>query len=243
MKVREIFWNTKIQLSFKSSSAAALIKKLSDGNCIKFFGTSGPSFWIRTNCRWFGQRGVEKKSHKTPSFIVPKFYHASVLQQGCQTCIRCARKNSSRYKLHSEIEITTNLIGLIAEKSSKFAKKFTEMEQKLLSSVVGTKIYMSTCFFAKSMFLRQTIILENLLDFNKKIQFYSFRGFFREIFVSFPSSGKIKTLLWVIFGKETTIWLKSLKKNPIFFIWSWNYYGEICSTPFKVKNKWICLYQ
>ena len=133
-----------------------------------------------------------KKVPQTASFKVTNFLPCLFLQQGCQTCIQCARKNSSRYKLHSEIEITTNLIGLIAEKCSKFEKKFTLLEQKLLSSVVGTEIYMSTCFFAKSIFLRQTFIFENLLDFNKKIQFYSFRGFFREIFVSFPSSGKIK---------------------------------------------------
>ena len=88
LKVREIFWNTKIHLSFQSSSAAALIKILSDGKFIKFFGTSGHSFWIRANCRWFGQRAVEKSPPKRPVSKLPNFYRATFLQQGCQTCIR-----------------------------------------------------------------------------------------------------------------------------------------------------------
>ena len=82
MKIWEIFWNTKIQLSFQSSSAAALIRKLSDGKYIKFCGTSGPSFWIRANCRWFGQRWVEKKSHKTASFKVTKLLPCHLLATG-----------------------------------------------------------------------------------------------------------------------------------------------------------------
>ena len=82
MKVWEIFWNTKNQLSFKSSSAAALIKKLSDGRCIEFCGTSGPSFWIRANFRWFGQPGVEKKSHKTASFKVTNFLPCPLFATG-----------------------------------------------------------------------------------------------------------------------------------------------------------------
>ena len=60
MKVTEIFWSTKIQLSFQCSSAAALIKKLSDRKSIKFCGTSGHPFWIRANCRRFRQRRVRK---------------------------------------------------------------------------------------------------------------------------------------------------------------------------------------
>ena len=110
MKVREIFWNTKIQLSFKSSSAAALIKKLSDGKYIKFFGTSGPSFWIRTNCRWFGQRGVEKKSHKTPSFIVTKLLPCQLFATGMsnmytvcpeeQFKVQTSLRNWNNYKLN-----------------------------------------------------------------------------------------------------------------------------------------------
>ena len=115
----------------------------------KICGTSGPSFWIRANCRWFGQRGVEKKSHKTPSFIVPNFYHASFLQQGCQTCTRCAPKNSSRYKLYSENEIISTVIGLKAEMFSKFQKNVREFEQKLFGSVVRTKIYISQCLFCE----------------------------------------------------------------------------------------------
>ena len=82
MKIREIFWNTKIHLSFQSSSAAALIKIRSDGQIIKFFGTSGHSFWIRANCRWFGQRGVEKKSHRTASFKAIKLLPCHFLATG-----------------------------------------------------------------------------------------------------------------------------------------------------------------
>ena len=82
MKVREIFWNTKIHLSFQSSSAAALIKILSDVKFIKFFGTSGHSFWIRANCRWFGQRGVEKKSHRTATFKAIKLSPCHFLATG-----------------------------------------------------------------------------------------------------------------------------------------------------------------
>ena len=82
MKVTEIIWNTKFQHSFQSSSAAAVIKKLSDGKFIKFFGTSGHSFWIRANCRWFGQRAVEKKSPKTASFKVTKFLPCHLFATG-----------------------------------------------------------------------------------------------------------------------------------------------------------------
>ena len=82
MEVREFFWNTKVHLSFQSSSAAALIKKLSDGKFGKFFGTSGHSFWIRANCRWFGQRRVEKKSHRTASFKAIKLLTCHFLATG-----------------------------------------------------------------------------------------------------------------------------------------------------------------
>ena len=146
MKVWEIFWNTKIQLSFQSSSAAALIRKLSDGKFIEFCGISGPSFWIRANFRWFGQRGVEKKSQKTASFKVTKFLPCHFLLQGCQTCIRCARKNNS---LHSENEKISTVLGLKAEIVSKFQKKMTGFEQKRFGSVVRTEIYMSKCFFCE----------------------------------------------------------------------------------------------
>ena len=82
MEVREIFWNTKIQLSFQSYFAAALIKKLSDGKFIKVCGTAGHSFWICANFRWFGQRGVEKNSHKTASFKVTKFLPCHLFATG-----------------------------------------------------------------------------------------------------------------------------------------------------------------
>ena len=147
MKVTEIIWNTKFQLSFQSSSAAALIKKLSDGNTINFCGTSGHPLWIRANYRRFRQRAVEKSPPKRPVSKLPNFYRATFLQQGCQTCIRCAQKYSSRYKLHSENEIISTEIGLKAEIVSKFQKKVTEFEQKLFGSVFRTEIFMSNCLF------------------------------------------------------------------------------------------------
>ena len=153
MKVREIFWNTKIHLSFQSSSAAALIKKLSDGKFIKFFGTSGHSFWIRANCRWFGQRRVEKSPTEWPVSKQSIFCRAIFLQQGGETCLRCARKNSLSYKVHTENEIITTKIGLIPENLSNFEKKLRESEQKRFGSVARTETYMSKCLSCEKYFL------------------------------------------------------------------------------------------
>ena len=146
MKVTEIIWNTKIQLSFQSSSTAVLIKKLSDGTTMIFCGTSGHPFWIRANYSRFRQRGVEKK---VPQNGLANFYRATFSQQGCQTCIRCARKNNSRNKLHSENEIISTVIGLKSGIFSKFQKNLTDFEQKLFGSVVRTEIYMSKCLFCE----------------------------------------------------------------------------------------------
>ena len=106
MKVTEIIWNTKFQLSFKSSSAAVLIKKLSDGKTIKFCGTSGHSFWIRANCRWFRQRGVEKKSHKTASFKVTKFLPCQFFATGMSNMYTVCREE--QFKVQTSLRKRNN---------------------------------------------------------------------------------------------------------------------------------------
>ena len=89
------------------------------------------------------ERPVSKQSN---------FCRAIFLQQGCETCLRCARKNSLRYKAHSENEITTTKIRLIPENFSNFEKKLTEFEQKRFGSVVRTETYMSKCLFCEKYF-------------------------------------------------------------------------------------------
>ena len=185
MKVREIFWNTKIQLSFKSSSAAALIKKLSGGKFIKFFGTSGPSFWIRTNCRRFGQRGVENKSHKTPSFIVTKFLPCKLFATGMSNMYTVCPEE--QFKVQTPLRNWNNY-KLNWTNSWKMFKVWEKIHG------VGAKIFKQRCwnrnihvhvFFAKSIFLRQTFIFENLLDFNKKYNSTRSEDFFgRSLFLS-----------------------------------------------------------
>ena len=148
-KVLEIFWNTKIQLNFQSSSAAALIKNCQTANLQKF---KGHQVLHSESVQIVGDldNGEWKKSPtKRLISLYPNFYHASFLQQGCQTCIRCARKNSSRYKLHSENEVISTVIGLKSGIFSKFQKNLTEFEQKLFGSVVRTEIYMSNYFFCE----------------------------------------------------------------------------------------------
>ena len=61
-----------------------------------------------------------------------------------------------------------------------------------------------------------------------------------ENLVSSPCHGKIETQLCVWSGKETTIWTKSLKKNPKLFNLSQENYEKTSSTQLKVKNQWSC---
>ena len=194
MKVREIFWNTKFQLSFKSSSAAVLIKKLSEGEFLNFCGTSGPSFWIRANCRWFAHRGVEKKSHKTPSFIVTKFL----------PCQLFATRMSNMYTVcpEQQFKVQTSL-----RKRNNFNRNSTKIWNFFVISEkldgVWAKTFWQRCrnrnihvhvlFLRKVYFWGKYLISKISWIITKKTQFYAFRGSFREIFVSFPSNGKIKT--------------------------------------------------
>ena len=149
MKVREIFWNTKLHLSFPSYSAAALIKRLSDGKIKIFFGHQVILSKSVQNKGNFDNGEWKQCPTKRPVSKQPNFYSATFLQQGCQTCLRCARPISSRYKLQLEIETITIVIWLIAENFSKFEQKIHGVWKKLFGSVVGTKIYMSTCLFCE----------------------------------------------------------------------------------------------
>ena len=169
MKVRETFWNTKIHLSFQSSSAPALIKKLSDGKFIKFFGTSGHSFWIRANCRWFGQRGVEKKSHRTANFKSIKLLPCHFLATGMWNMFTVCPEEQFKVQTSLRKRKNYNHKWTNTWNFSNFEKEITEFEQKRFGSIIRTEIYMSKCFvFAKSLFLRRKFNFENLLDFNKK---------------------------------------------------------------------------
>ena len=194
MKVRETFWNTKIQLSFKFSSEATLIKKLSDGSTINFCGTSGHPLWIRANYRRFRQRAVEKKSPKTASFKVTKFLPCHLFATGL----------SNMYTVGPEVQfkVQTSL-----RKRNNFNRNWTkswnclEISEKI--DEVWAKTFWQRCqnrnFHVQLFILRKVYFWGNYLIskiswiLTKKTQFYAFRGFFREIFVSFPSNGKIKT--------------------------------------------------
>ena len=194
MKVWEIFWNTKIQLSFQSSSAAALIIKLSDGKNIKFCGTSGHSFWIRTNCRWFRQRGVEKKSHKTACFKVTRFWPCQFFATGMSNMYMMwpeeqFQVQTSLGKRNNFIRNSTKIWNffVISEKlDGVWAKTFWQRCR-------NRNIHVQVFFLRKVYFWGKYLISKISWNITKKTQFYAFRGSFREIFVSFPSNGKIKT--------------------------------------------------
>ena len=90
MKVRETFWNTKIHLSFQPSSAAALMKILSDGKFIKILGLQvirSESVQIvgdLDNGEW------KKKSHRTATFkaikLLPCHFLATVMWNMYTVC-------------------------------------------------------------------------------------------------------------------------------------------------------------
>ena len=179
------------------------------------------------------ENGEWKKSPtERPVSKQSNFCRAIFLQQGYETCIRCARKNSSRYKLHSENEITTTLIGLIAEIFSNFDKKFTELEQKLLSSVVGTEIYMSTCFFLRKVYFWGKYLISKISwIITKKTQFYAFRGSFREILFPSHLMAKSRPDSDLRLVKKLPFDSKVCRKTHLFF-WSRNTMEKF------VQRKW-----
>ena len=105
---------------------------------------------------------------KRPVSKLPNFYRATSLQQGSQTCIRCARKNSSRYKLHSENEIISTVIGLKLKFFRNFRRTWRSLSKNFLAALSEPKFSCPSVYFAKSIFLRHLFNFENLLDFNKK---------------------------------------------------------------------------
>ena len=169
MKTLEIFWNTKFQLNFQSSSAAALIKKLSDGKFKKLCGTSGHSFWIRANGRWFGQRGVEKKSQKTPNFIVTKFLPCQLFATGMSNMYTVCPEE--QFKVQTSLRKRNNFNRNWTKSWVFFEiseKNWRSLSKNFLAALSEPKLSCPSVYFAKSIFLRQLINFENLLDFNKR---------------------------------------------------------------------------
>ena len=245
MKVTEIIWNTKFQLSFKSSSAAVLIKKLSDGKIIKFCGTSGRSFWIRANCRWFRQRGVEKKSHETPSFIVTKFLPCQLFATGM----------SNMYTVcpEEQFKVQTSL-----RKRNSFHRNWTkswnffEISEKIEG--VWAKIFWQRCqnqnlhiqvFILRKVYLWGNYLTSKISWILTKKKHSSTRSedfFGKSLFLShLMAKSRPSSELRLV--KKLPFDSKNWRKTQLFFIWSRKYYGEISSTQIKVKNKWLWPFQ
>ena len=102
----------------------------------------------------------KKTPTKRPVSRWLNFYRATFLQQGCQTCLRCAQPNSSRYKLQLEIETITTVIRLIAENFSNFEKNSRSLRKTFLAAFSEPKstclrvILRKVCFWSKNLVLK-----------------------------------------------------------------------------------------
>ena len=161
------------------------------------------------------------------------------MQQGCQTCIRCARKNSSRYKLHSENERIPTVIGLKAEIFRNFRKTWRSLSKNSLAALWEPKFTCPSTYSAKSILLRQLFKFENLLDFNKKTQFYAFRAFFREIWFLCHLMAESRPNSELSVVKKLPFDSKIWKRNSIFIICWQKVYLKTSSRQLKVNARLI----
>ena len=144
-KVTEIIWNTKNQLSFQSSSAAALMKKLSDGKTMNYCGTSGHPFWICAEYRRFRQLRVKKTSHTTASLKVTKFSPCQLFATGMSNLLTVCPEQQFKVQTSTRKRNNYNRNWTNSWKFFEFREKIHGVWAKTFGSVVGTEICMSTC--------------------------------------------------------------------------------------------------
>ena len=100
----------------------------------------------------------KKTPTKRPVSRWPNFYSATFLQQGCQTCLRCARPNISRYKLQLEIETITTVIRLIAENFSNFEKNSRSLKKTFWQRCRNQNLHFHVFIFRKVYFRSKSLI-------------------------------------------------------------------------------------